>query len=121
MYYVFPSHFCLNTCSAEDDYAHARTVDTRLFLFLPTKILGTRLVIDGTGLHANEAMCKLYHLILQDNLPLQNGTGEGYFHLQHKYPPNISIISVDSDLYSELQVLNCAPMRLPSVVPDQCT
>ena len=31
-HYAFPSHFWLNTCSARDNYAHARTVDTRLFL-----------------------------------------------------------------------------------------
>ena len=31
-YYAFPSHFCLNTCSAGDNYAHARTVNTRLSL-----------------------------------------------------------------------------------------
>ena len=42
-YYAFPSHFWLNTCSARDNYAHARTVDTRLFFSPPTKSLGTRL------------------------------------------------------------------------------
>ena len=42
-YYAFPSHFCLNTCSAGDNYAHARTVNTRLFLSPPTKSLGMRL------------------------------------------------------------------------------
>ena len=43
-YYVFPSHFCLNTCSARGNYPHAQTVDTRLFFSLPTKSLGMRLV-----------------------------------------------------------------------------
>ena len=42
-YYAFPSHFWLNTCSARDNYAHAQTVDTRLFFSPPTKSLGTRL------------------------------------------------------------------------------
>ena len=45
VYGEFPSHFCRNTCSAGDNYAHARTVDTRLFLSPPTKSLGTRLVL----------------------------------------------------------------------------
>ena len=43
-YYAFPSHFWLNMCSAGDNYAHAQTVDTRLFFSPPTKSLGTRLV-----------------------------------------------------------------------------
>ena len=43
-YYMFASHFGLNTCSAGDNYAHAQTVDTRLFFSLPTKSLGMRLV-----------------------------------------------------------------------------
>ena len=42
-YYAFPTHFCLNTCSAGDNYVHAQTLDTRLFLSPPTKSLGTRL------------------------------------------------------------------------------
>ena len=25
---MFPTHFCLNTCSAGDNYAHPQTVDT---------------------------------------------------------------------------------------------
>ena len=54
MYYTFPSHFCLNTCSAGDNYAHARTVDTRLFLSSPTKSLGMRLLylLDGKPIRA---------------------------------------------------------------------
>ena len=41
-YYMFPSYFSVNTCSARDNYAHVQTVDTRFF-FSPTKSLGTRL------------------------------------------------------------------------------
>ena len=43
-YDAFPSHYCLNMCSAVDNYTHARTVDTRLFSSPPTKSLGTRLL-----------------------------------------------------------------------------
>ena len=39
-YYAFPSPFRLNTCSAGDNYTHARTVDTRLIFSPPTKRLG---------------------------------------------------------------------------------
>ena len=53
MYYAFPSHFCLNTCLAGDNYAHARTVDTRLFLSPPTKSLGTRLLVHAITLKAS--------------------------------------------------------------------
>ena len=38
-YYVFPFLYCLNTCSAGDNYSHVWTVD----FFLPTKSLGMRL------------------------------------------------------------------------------
>ena len=41
-YYALPSHFWLNRCSAGDNYAHAQTVDTRLFFSPPTKSLGMR-------------------------------------------------------------------------------
>ena len=43
-YDVFPSHYCLNTCSAGDNYSHARTVNTRLFFSPPTKSMGMRLM-----------------------------------------------------------------------------
>ena len=36
-YYAFPSHFCLTMCSAGDNYAHARAVDTRLFSLRPLR------------------------------------------------------------------------------------
>ena len=60
-YYAFPSHFCLNMCSAGDNYAHVQTVDTRLFFSPPTKSLGTRL---GTYAH-----CPAFPLM---------GTGQTY-------------------------------------------
>ena len=41
--YMFPSDYCLNMCSAVDNYVHVQTVYTRFFFSLPTKSLGTRL------------------------------------------------------------------------------
>ena len=40
----FFAHTGDEASSVGDNYAHARTVDTRLFFSLPTKSLGTRLV-----------------------------------------------------------------------------
>ena len=43
-YYMFPSHYCLNMCSAVDNYVHKQTVRIYQVLFSPpTKSLDTRL------------------------------------------------------------------------------
>ena len=40
VYYTFLSHYCLNMCSAEDNCAHVRTVNTRLFNSSPDHMYG---------------------------------------------------------------------------------
>ena len=76
-YYAFPSHFCLNMCSAGNNYAHARTVDTRLFFSLPTKSLGTRLDNSPRGTYTISCNCirllihSIFHSVIPFHIPLQ--------------------------------------------------
>ena len=68
-YYSFPSHCCVNMCSAGDNYADAETVDTRP---LPTKSLGTRL---ATHQHIfNSTKCPLLQRGCLIKCPLLSST-----------------------------------------------
>ena len=51
VYYMFPSHYCLNMCSAVDNYVHERTVYTRLFFpkYTKTKYTLHKVILANTA------------------------------------------------------------------------
>ena len=120
-YYAFSSHFCLNTCSARDNYAHARTVDTRLFFSPPTKSLGTRLGLKKlTDFWPVTTGCKLisllflppFFLVLQRRMQEENLRKQEES-VQKQEAMRRGTLLIIEPLYQPLFLYSCAHTHTP--------